>query len=161
MGLSRIPGVGKRKNPRDKCLLLTWPIQMGCLVILAPYEFLEFICSPWGNGGDGGSGLAKAMLAVWRCKLPIWETLAIMWLWHWRWCCQGNSLRMESWLKYENGSGWDTEGLWTWERCVRRKIKFLWGDAFLAAMEVLIFEKCRPCLLTRKGNRLYPLHKKS
>lgn len=28
------------------------------------------ICPPWDNGRDGGSELAKEMLAIWRCKLP-------------------------------------------------------------------------------------------
>lgn len=27
-------------------------------------------CPPWDNGRDGGSDLAKATLATWRCKLP-------------------------------------------------------------------------------------------
>lgn len=27
------------------------------------------ICPPWDNGRDGGSELAKAVLAIWRCKL--------------------------------------------------------------------------------------------
>lgn len=32
-----------------------------------------------GHCGDGGSEPAKAMLAIWRCKLPVWETLALAW----------------------------------------------------------------------------------
>lgn len=34
----------------------------------------------WGNGGDGGSGLAKAMLVVWPCKLLVLKTQALAWL---------------------------------------------------------------------------------
>lgn len=38
-----------------------------------------------GQCGDSGSELAKAMLAIWRCKLPVGETLALTWwLRHWR-----------------------------------------------------------------------------
>jgi len=42
---------------------------------------------------------------------------------------------------------------------MHQKSKFL-CDAFWAAMEVLVFEKRRPCLLTERGNKFYLLHTK-
>lgn len=42
---------------------------------------------------------------------------------------------------------------------MHQKSKFL-CDAFWAAMEELVFEKHRPCLLTEQGNKFYLLHTK-
>lgn len=95
--------VCKIKKPRDKCLLPTWPIHLGTNY---PGSLrVSGINLPiWGNGGDGGSGLAKAMLVVWPCKVLVWKTQALAWL------------TLDKALPGQQNRNGKLVSVWTWKR---------------------------------------------